>query len=77
MARAAAWLHKPAVLIVNEDDQTNGIYRSSWVLMAGSSDFFAAPQIESVAERLPSEAPMRLWTDDYSNLFEILKWRMR
>jgi hypothetical protein len=77
VARAAAWLHKPAVLIVNEDDQANGIYRSSWVLIAGNPDFFAAPEIKSLARRLPSATHMRLWTDDYSNLFAILKWTMR
>jgi SAM-dependent methyltransferase len=77
VAQAAAWLHKPAVLIVNEDDQANGVYRSSWVLMAGNSDFFAAPQIKTATRPLPSATQVRMWTDDYSNLFAILKWRMR
>jgi hypothetical protein len=77
VARAAAWLRTPAVLIVNEDDRASGIHRSSWVLIAGQADFLAAPQIKSAARPLPSATHVRLWTDDYSNLFEILKWRMR
>ena len=77
VARTAAWLRKPAVLIVNEDDQADGIYRSSWVLMASNADLFATPRIQSAARPLPSATRVKLWTDDYSNLFAILKWRMR
>ena len=77
VARAAAWLRKPTILIVNEDDQANGIYRSSWVLIAEDPDFFAAPEIKSAARPLPIETQVRLWTDDYSDLFGVLKWRMR
>lgn len=77
VARAAAWLRKPTILIVNEDDKANGIYRSSWVLIAGNADFFEAPEIKSAAHPLPSATHVKLWTDDYSNLFAILKWKMR
>ena len=77
VARAAAWLRKPAILVVNEDDKANGIYRSSWVLIAANADFFEAPEIKRAAQPLPSAAHVKLWTDDYSNLFVILKWKMR
>jgi hypothetical protein len=77
VARAAAWFNKPAILVVNEDDKASGIYRSSWVLIAGHADFFEAPEIKRAATPLPSATHVRLWTDNYSNLFAILKWRMR
>lgn len=76
VARAATWLRKPAILVVNEDDKANGIYRSSWVLLAGDGKLFDAPEIKSTAKPLRPAAHVRLWTDDYSNLFAILKWVM-
>lgn len=48
--------------------------RSLWVLMAINPDLLASPEISSRAMVLLDYAPrIRLWTDDYSNLFQVLK----
>ncbi len=64
-------LHKHAVLISNETDEERMIYRSQWALV--SSQPITAPAIRKAAEKLASRPDLRVWTDDYNNLFQILK----
>jgi hypothetical protein len=51
-------------------------YSASWVLMSADGSFFEAEAIRK-AGRPPPAAPggrrMRLWTDDYSNLLQLLR----
>jgi hypothetical protein len=57
------------------DDPGNGITtnRSQWVLLARAPALLAVPQISSHTTSLPGYSPhIRLWTDDYNNLFQIL-----
>lgn len=50
------------------------IYPSSWVLLSRSSQVLKDPAICSAAQSPVSRSrPVRLWTDDFSNLFQILK----
>jgi hypothetical protein len=46
---------------------------SDWVLMSRSKQIFAQPDIASRVRSLEGVREVRLWTDDYSNLFQILK----
>jgi len=47
---------------------------SEWVLLARDPALLNVPAIARQAEPLPPQRPeIRLWTDDYSNLFQILK----
>jgi hypothetical protein len=57
------------------DDPGNGITtnRSLWVLLARTPSLLAIPQITSHTTPMPGYSPrIRLWTDDYNNLFQIL-----
>jgi spermidine synthase len=58
----AAALQKQVRTIHSEADPSSGIYASDWSLVADNLD---RPQ--TIARKLPP------WTDDYSNLFRILK----
>ena len=62
---------KHAVVVMNENDPAREIYRARWALL--SSEPFQAPQITKAAAKLESRPDMHVWTDDYSNLFQILK----
>jgi hypothetical protein len=64
-------LDKYNVLIENPGDEKRGIFRSQWVLI--TSEPLQARNILGVAKKVPSSANLRIWTDDYSNLFQILK----
>jgi spermidine synthase len=70
---AAGKLGKQAVLISQPPDHDNYIYFTDWVLMSSERDLTEIPQIAEAAEALESRPDLRLWTDDYSNLIQILK----
>lgn len=68
LGRAAG---KHAVLVSSEGDSDNEIYGADWVLMSSSP---LEPQaLKKVSTRLVERPELRLWTDDYNNLFQILK----
>ena len=69
---AAAALGKDARL-VDTEDEANDVFGSTWVLVTSSPDFFDKPLLKSAAVSVPQPGHVRMWTDDYSNLFQILK----
>jgi SAM-dependent methyltransferase len=72
--RAAVELGKPAVIVRNDDDEANGILRSTWVLVSDRRDFLESEEVRRVGIPLARTSDFPLWTDDYSNLIGILKW---
>ena len=51
-----------------------GGYPNEWLLLARYSTWLQTPAIQAHAEDLSSySTDIQLWTDDYSNLFQILK----
>lgn len=53
---------------------TDGEFPSEWILLTYNQGFLDLPQIQSRAEGYDGySTPVRLWTDDYSNLFQILR----
>jgi SAM-dependent methyltransferase len=69
---AAQALGKQARLFDPELDGTPGIWRSVWVLMPASADFFNLTPFKGQGTPLEAQAGFRAWTDDYSNLYQIL-----
>jgi len=61
-----------ARLVDTFDDETTGVFGATWVLIATKADDFDQAEFEASSE-LTSKRNVRLWTDDYSNLFRILK----
>lgn len=64
-------LGKHAILISSAEDDEKEVYSSDWVLM--TSQPLTSPEIVKAAGKLRSNPKMRVWTDDYNNLFQILK----
>jgi hypothetical protein len=51
-----------------------GGFPSEWVLLTHDSSLFEIPAIQSHAVSFNGyNSPIRIWTDDYSNLFQLLK----
>lgn len=46
---------------------------STWVLLAPQGDVLARSGIDDDAEELTPDKAVRLWTDNYSNLFQVVK----
>jgi spermidine synthase len=65
-----------AVMISTQDDETTGGYAADWVLVTANQDFLSLPEIQQgVAEKIEPKPGLRLWTDDYSSLWPVVKWR--
>ncbi len=71
--RIRSALNKQAILITNEGDDDEEIYGSDWVLMTSTRDLCEVSEIKKVAVDLRSRKGLRVWTDNYSNLVQILK----
>ena len=46
---------------------------SDWILLARNDEVLGQPEVSRELQSLDSQRKVRLWTDDYSNLFQILK----
>jgi len=46
---------------------------SDWIVLARDNSVLGRPGFTSKLRPLDSRRSVRLWTDDYSNLFQILK----
>ncbi len=70
LARA---LGRHAVSVDNDDDDDNGVFAASWVLVSDRQSFFQFQPVFKAATPVSARPGLRLWTDDYSNLFQILR----
>jgi spermidine synthase len=75
VARLAKEAKAHAVLISDDPDDEDETRRSrsDWVLVSRSLEALQRPEIAKAATEAADEAGWRTWTDDYSNLVQILK----
>jgi SAM-dependent methyltransferase len=59
--------------VENEDDDEAGVYRSDWLLLSASPAAFDSTLLKAAAKRVDAAPRVGLWTDDYSDLYRILK----
>ena len=57
----------------NDDDDDKGVFRSDWVLLSASPAAFEGKLLRIAAQRIITEPHVRPWTDDYTDLYSILK----
>ncbi len=48
--------------------------RRTGIVMTNDPEFFARPEIAGVASMIDEHRPTRLWTDDYNNLLQVLRF---
>jgi hypothetical protein len=63
----------PAISIRNSANEDECISSSDWILITKSKSFLNLPVIQNVAQEISVPAYLRLWTDEYNNLFQVLK----
>jgi hypothetical protein len=73
VASVAAALDREALLLAAAEDRRLGRSESEWVLVAARDAFDRRPALRRLALPAPLDPSVRAWTDDYSNLFRILK----
>lgn len=65
---------KQAALFIRNDDRPHGVYFNKWVLITSNQEFLANKRVRKYLKPWTNERrDLILWTDDYSNLFRILK----
>ena len=69
---AAKFYGKEARLFDSDEIDYVGVYSSDWILVAQDPKFFDAEAIKLAAEKFET-SPIRMWTDDFSDLYQILK----
>ena len=47
---------------------------SDWVLLTRNKEFLAKPSIQEISEPVEAKPGLRPWTDDFSNLVQVLRW---
>ncbi len=70
-----AGLH--AVSVHTHADEQAGLYYADWVLVTANQAFLDQPEIINNGFPTPLKAGARVWTDNYSSVFPLLKWQSR
>jgi hypothetical protein len=65
-------LGKLSRTIDTEEDTRVDVFPATWVLVYAPDSAFEPPEFRDSAD-IKSRRKVRMWTDDYSNLFQILK----
>jgi hypothetical protein len=65
-------LGKTDRLIETDDDESQGLFAASWMLITSPASGFDRLVMDGSSE-VKAKRKVRLWTDDYSNLFQILR----
>ncbi len=58
--------------VTSQGDPAGGIFPADWIVLSKTPELIAPREVRTAASA-GSMAPVVLWTDDHSNLFEILK----
>lgn len=73
VARAAAELGRRAWLVTTQDNDDGSCYGTNWVLLTAREELLETEEFRVNGREAVPPAWMRLWTDDYSNVFRVLQ----
>jgi spermidine synthase len=60
---------------VSPSEFSDGRFPSQWLLMAETEDALAPLPLDLRWEQIPRQDKIRIWTDNYSSLLDLLHWR--
>ena len=58
-------------------DEQNGYYYADWILVTANETLLSQPEIVNNGFPTLLQANVRLWTDNYSSVFPLLKWHSK
>jgi spermidine synthase len=73
VAQAASDLGWTGVAVADDGEQEDYYSASTWVLLSQSAAIFEHPNFGKIATRIRTRPGFRAWSDDYSNIIQILK----
>lgn len=59
--------------LISDEAEGSDLAKTDWVLVTRNSRFLARKDIEAAAAKIEAIPGLAIWTDDYNNLFRILK----
>jgi hypothetical protein len=62
-----------AMRVVDEPPKDSDGYHSDWIVVTRNPALIQALREQAKAEEAPVDARLKPWTDDYNNLFQVLK----
>ena len=65
--------HHQAALF-DTDDGDYEVFEATWVLVTDNQEFLNNADVKAGRTEITRRPDLRQWTDDYSNLFQIVKW---
>ena len=71
----ADWFGLQMVLRETDSDPDGVLFATEWMLLTNNEEFLAMPEVQGGAEEITARPCY--WTDDFSNLFTIIRWRQR
>ena len=60
-------------VLVDDDGEDSIASTSDWVLLSDDASALEAPQIAEASESIDARPDLRLWTDDFNNIVQIMK----
>jgi SAM-dependent methyltransferase len=66
-----------AVSVHSHGDEQTGLYYADWILVTANQAFLDQPEIVNNGFSTPFQEGVRVWTDNYSSVFPLLKWQSR
>jgi hypothetical protein len=73
VVKAIADEYRLHTVLISDDAEESDLARTDWVLVTRSEQLAQAPDIAGVTSPIEPVPALATWTDDYSNLFRILK----
>ncbi len=61
------------ICVVDRNEREGAVWATTWVLLSRDPAVLALPDIARACVRREAGPSVRLWTDDYSNLFSVIK----
>ena len=71
--RAARSLGKETLVVDTPEDEDADVFEATWVLVTGKAGLFETGMFKGAGAKQEARGNLRIWTDDYSNLFKVLK----
>lgn len=72
--RLATSMGLTTLLVSNDESENEEVFAADWVLVSKAGNpTLSLPVVQSAGQPVPPRPELRVWTDDYSNLFQIWK----
>ncbi|HKU84974.1 MAG TPA: fused MFS/spermidine synthase [Casimicrobiaceae bacterium] len=74
VVRALADAHGMEAVWIKDDTSDSLASRSDWVLVSRNHELLAKPRIAEAARPIEPRPDVGVWTDDFNNLFQVIRW---